>query len=65
VKEAAEHPQTKARNMIIEAGGVRMPGNPIKISGYEDPPLRVGAPSLDEHGASIRREFAPQTVDVA
>jgi len=65
VKEAAEHPQTKARNMIIEAGGVRMPGNPIKISGYEDPPLRVGAPSLDQHGASIRREFAPQTVDVA
>jgi len=65
VKEAAEHPQTKARNMIIEAGGVRMPGNPIKISGYEDPALRVGAPSLDEHGASIRREFAPQTVDAS
>jgi CoA:oxalate CoA-transferase len=65
VKEAAEHPQTKARNMIIEAGGVRMPGNPIKISGYEDPQRRVGAPSLDEHGASIRREFAPQTVDAS
>ena len=65
VKEAAEHPQTKVRNMIIEAGGVRMPGNPIKISGYEDPTLRTGAPALDEHGASIRQEFESQTVDAA
>jgi CoA:oxalate CoA-transferase len=58
VAEAAEHPQTKARNMLIEAGGVRMPGNPIKISGYDDPPVRVGAPALDQHGAALRREFA-------
>ena len=47
--EAAEHPQTKARNMLIEAGGVRMP-NPVKISGNDDPPVRVGAPALDQHG---------------
>jgi len=60
VKEAAEHPQTLARNMIIEAGGVRMPGNPVKISGYEDPKVRVGAPTLDQHGAALRREFAAQ-----
>ena len=56
--EAAEHPQTKARNMWIEAGGVGMPGNPVKISGYDDPPVRPGAPALDEHGAALRREFA-------
>ncbi len=55
--EAAEHPQIKARNMWIEAGGVNMPGNPVKISGYEDPPVRVGAPALDQHGAALRREF--------
>jgi CoA:oxalate CoA-transferase len=58
VAEAAEHPQTKARNMWIEAGGVRMPGNPVKIFGYEDPPVRIGAPALDQHGAALRKEFA-------
>jgi CoA:oxalate CoA-transferase len=57
--ESAEHPQTKARNMWIEAGGVKMPGNPVKISGYDDPPVRVGAPALDEHGAALRKEFGP------
>ena len=58
VAEAAEHPQTKARNMLIEAGGVRMPGNPVKISGYDDPPTRVGAPKLNQHGDLLRREFS-------
>ncbi len=58
VAEAAEHPQTKARNMLIQAGGMRMPGNPIKISSYADPPERTGAPDLDQHGAALRREFA-------
>jgi CoA:oxalate CoA-transferase len=57
VAEAAEHPQTRARNMLIEAGGVRMTGNPVKISGYEDPPVRAGAPTLDQHGDALRREF--------
>ena len=61
IKEAAEHPQIKARNMYIEAGGVRMPGNPIKLSGYDDPAVRVGAPELDQHGAALRHEFAPST----
>ena len=65
VKEAAEHPQIAARNMLIEAGGIRMPGNPIKISGYEDPKVRVGAPTLDQHGAALREEFAPQAADAA
>jgi len=61
IAEAAALPQTAARNMVIEAGGVRMPGNPIKISTYADPAVRPGAPSLDEHGASLRHEFAPVT----
>jgi CoA:oxalate CoA-transferase len=58
VAEAAVHPQTVARNMLIEAGGVRMPGNPVKISGYEDPSVRAGAPTLNQHGDALRREFA-------
>jgi CoA:oxalate CoA-transferase len=58
VAEAVALPQTKARNMWIEAGGIHMPGNPIKISGYDDPTVRPGAPKLDQHGEAIRREFA-------
>jgi CoA:oxalate CoA-transferase len=58
VAEAAQLPQTLARNMLIEAGGVQMPGNPVKISGYDDPKVRVGAPSLNQHGDALRREFA-------
>jgi CoA:oxalate CoA-transferase len=61
IAEAAALPQTKARNMVIEAGGVLMPGNPVKISGYEDPAVRIGAPDLDQHGPALRKEFATQS----
>jgi len=57
IAEAAALPQTAARNMVIEAGGVKMPGNPIKLSSYADPAIRPGAPSLDQHGAALRAEF--------
>ncbi|MBN3809897.1 CoA:oxalate CoA-transferase [Paraburkholderia sp. Ac-20347] len=59
IAEAAALPQTAARNMVIEAGGVKMPGNPIKLSSYADPAVRPGAPSLDQHGAALRAEFKP------
>jgi CoA:oxalate CoA-transferase len=61
VAEAISLPQTKARNMVIEAGGLQMPGNPIKISGYSDPAVRPGAPSLDQHGPALRQEFGEDT----
>jgi CoA:oxalate CoA-transferase len=61
IAEAAQLPQVKARNMMIEAGGIRMPGNPVKISGYEDPAVRIGAPDLDQHGPALRKEFASQS----
>ena len=32
VAEAVAHPQTQARNMIVSANGLRMAGNPIKLS---------------------------------
>jgi CoA:oxalate CoA-transferase len=57
IAEAAALPQTAARNMVIEAGGVKMPGNPIKLSSYADPAMRPGAPSLNQHGAALRVEF--------
>ncbi|HCT1399175.1 TPA: CoA:oxalate CoA-transferase [Morganella morganii] len=57
VSEAMQLPQTHARNMLIEAGGIKMPGNPIKINNYPDPKERQGAPELNEHGNELRREF--------
>ncbi len=57
VAEAVEHPQTRARNMIVEAGGLRMPGNPVKFNAFADPPTRRPAPDLDADGERIRAEF--------
>jgi CoA:oxalate CoA-transferase len=57
VADAVEHPQVQARNMIVEAGGLRMAGNPVKMSAFSDPPTRQPAPSLDADGERIRREF--------
>jgi len=57
VAQAMELPQTKARNMLIDAGAVKVPGTPIKLSSYPDPTVRKAAPKLDEHGLSIRQEF--------
>jgi CoA:oxalate CoA-transferase len=58
VSEAVEHPQVRARNMIIETGGLRVPGNPIKMSAFDDPPTRRAPPDLDADGERIRREFS-------
>lgn len=55
--EAAELPQTKARNMVVMAGGLKMPGNPIKIAGHLDSDVRPAAPDLDQHGPALRMEF--------
>jgi CoA:oxalate CoA-transferase len=58
VGEAVGSPQAAARRMVIDAGGAAVPGNPLKMSGWEDPLERPAAPALDEHGALIRAEFA-------
>jgi CoA:oxalate CoA-transferase len=51
-------PQIAARNMVIETedpevGVLRMAGNPIKLSAFDDPASRQPAPDLDQHRASI------------
>src|SRR5205085_10386142 len=59
VADAVEHPQVRARNMIVTAGGLRMAGNPIKFSAFPDPPERRPAPDLDADGTRIRDELLP------
>jgi CoA:oxalate CoA-transferase len=60
VPEAVNYPQLRDRNMIVSAGGIKMAGNPIKISTLSDPPARKPAPTLGADGARIRAEFAPK-----
>ena len=58
VSEAVGSEQARARNMVVDAGGLPVPGNPVKASAYPDPATRPAAPELDEHGDAIRMEFA-------
>jgi CoA:oxalate CoA-transferase len=57
VADAVENPQVRARNMIATAGGLRMAGNPIKLSAFPDPPTRAPAPELDADGEAVRRSL--------
>ena len=58
VAEAVGSEQAAVRNLVVDAGGVPVPGNPVKTSAWPDPASRPGAPELDEHGAAVRAEFA-------
>lgn len=58
VAQAIDHPQVKARNMLVdvadpEAGDFRMAGNPIKMSAYADPATRPPMPGLDANRDGI------------
>ncbi|MCW2570024.1 MAG: Formyl-CoA transferase [Frankiales bacterium] len=57
VAEAVDSGQARVRNMVVQAGGLPVPGNPVKTSAWPDPAERAAAPELDEHGPSIRREL--------
>ncbi|MCU1623805.1 MAG: Formyl-CoA transferase [Frankiales bacterium] len=58
VAEAVGSEQSKARQMVVDAGGVPVPGNPVKLSAWPDAGSRPAEPMLDQHGAAIRAEFA-------
>jgi len=58
VSEAVGSEQSRVRNMVVDAGGLPVPGNPIKASAYDDATQRTAAPALDEHGAAVRAEFS-------
>lgn len=58
VGQSADHPQTLARNMIVSVddpitGPMKLVGNPVKISGFEDPTSRRPAPNLDQDREAI------------
>ena len=59
IAEAVSSEQTAVRRMVVQAGGLPAPGQPVKASGYPDPLDRPAAPELDEHGAALRAEFGP------
>jgi CoA:oxalate CoA-transferase len=57
VAEAVGSDQAAVRRMVVDAGGLPGPGNPVKLSTAADPQVRTPAPELDEHGAAVRAEF--------
>src|SRR3546814_5861241 len=65
VSQVLEHPQAKPRNMVIDvtdpkAGDLRIAGNPVKISGFDDPSRRSTAPDVVQDREKILRELAGQ-----
>jgi CoA:oxalate CoA-transferase len=58
IQQALDYPQTRARNMAIQAAypdgtPLLAAGNPVKISGHDDPVIRPRAPALDGDRADI------------
>jgi CoA:oxalate CoA-transferase len=62
VAQALAHPQTEARNMLIETddpvtGPLQLAGNPMKLSAFPDPSTRPPAPDLDADRTKILKEL--------
>ena len=61
VADVVVDPQVLARRMIVEvddpAAPMRVAGNPVKLSGFEDRPTRGPVPALDAHRAAILAEL--------
>lgn len=53
VAQTLADPQIAARQMVVQAGGLAMAGNPIKLSGQDEPGTRRPAPALDQDRAAI------------
>ncbi|MEQ8586024.1 MAG: CaiB/BaiF CoA-transferase family protein [Thalassobaculaceae bacterium] len=62
IGQAVNYPQAGARNMVVNiddpvTGPMKVVGNPIKVSGFEDPSTRRPAPNLDQDRETILREI--------
>jgi CoA:oxalate CoA-transferase len=65
VAQVVADPQVAARNMLVGVAGMalRVAGNPIKLSGFPDPPQRAAAPGLDADRAAILAELGFEADD--
>jgi len=62
VEQILNDPHIHARNMVVTAhdkdvGEVKMAGNPIKMSGFDDPSTRKAAPALDQDREKILKSL--------
>jgi CoA:oxalate CoA-transferase len=62
IDKIIDHPQVKARNMIVETddksgGTIRVAGNPIKMSSIPEGPTRKPVPEIGEHNFEILSEL--------
>ena len=62
VEAVMDHPQVGPRKMVIEVndpkvGKLKVAGNPVKLSGYDDPIERPTAPDVDQDRARILAEL--------
>jgi CoA:oxalate CoA-transferase len=62
IDQALSHPQVAARNMVVTVddavtGPLRVSGNPLKLSSFDDPTTRAPAPELDADRARILAEL--------
>jgi CoA:oxalate CoA-transferase len=62
IAQALQHPQVEARNMLVtvpdgEGGTLKVSGNPLKMTAFDDPPTRDAAPDLDANRAAILKEL--------
>ncbi len=69
IGEMLEHPQTIARDMVIEVehtriGSVRSLGSPLKMSAAERPHAQRGAPQLGEHTREVLFEAGYRTTEI-
>jgi CoA:oxalate CoA-transferase len=60
IEQVLQNRQVRARNMVVTvedtvAGTVSVAGNPIKMSGMDDPPTRPPIPELGEHTEQVLR----------
>jgi CoA:oxalate CoA-transferase len=61
IAQLVADPQVAARNMLVAVAGtgLRVAGNPVKLSGFADPGTRAAPPALDEGRARILAELDP------
>jgi CoA:oxalate CoA-transferase len=66
IDKIIEHPQVKARNMVVETddkngGTIRVAGNPVKMSSIPEESTRKPVPEIGEHNYEILGEMLGYT----